>query len=186
MADEQNPSDALPNGWIAVIEEGDTVKSFTNIETHQTFNTREELNRYVAYASRANLPQRVDCNQPVEVRCTRCWCTGHTAPECNCSDRLVKYLIGHGSGMIIPCEHACISRISQLQLDSRRALHLFTSLYRRIWQFGLSALSPAAKTRCRLTEREAMAVLTVTPKKRSNNFFASLIYVWLPRKRWKK
>lgn len=26
MADEQNPSNALPNGWIAVIEEGDTVK----------------------------------------------------------------------------------------------------------------------------------------------------------------
>ncbi|XP_015389668.2 uncharacterized protein LOC107178692 [Citrus sinensis] len=108
MADEQNPSDALPNGWIAVIEEGDTVKSFTNIETHQTFNTREELNRYVAYASRANLPQRVDCNQPVEVRCTRCWCTGHTAPECNCSDRLIKIynemLFGRANEKVRKCK----------------------------------------------------------------------------------
>ncbi|KAL9435054.1 hypothetical protein AB3S75_021339 [Citrus x aurantiifolia] len=76
MADEQNPSDALPNGWIAVIEEGDTVK--------------------------------VDCNQPVEVRCTRCWCTGHTAPECTCSDRLVKIhnemLFGRANEKVRKCK----------------------------------------------------------------------------------
>ncbi|XP_044494811.1 uncharacterized protein LOC123217750 isoform X2 [Mangifera indica] len=85
------PPDYVPEGWIIIneINEDGIEERFIKVATNETFHSREDMLRYVAYEREANQP--APAPRPIQplVFCNRCRNIGHEAHQCGYSEAYV-------------------------------------------------------------------------------------------------